>query len=111
MHPAVSDHLAQAHMADLRRRAQTNRLAWSARTDRRARSDQGGRAGPGWSALRRRVLGARSTCPVPGTPPLTSTRHSGTGAGSTFSKLAVVMRPVRAVGRLAGIRAGWSPSR
>jgi hypothetical protein len=110
MHPAVSDHLVQAHITDLRRRAQANRLARSARSARRARSDPHRQAGSGWPALSGRVLallGGRSTR-LPSRPPLAGYPHSGAGAGSAPSRLAAVRRPLRTVGRLVRVGAGLS---
>jgi hypothetical protein len=61
MHPAISHHLAQARIADLRHQARRETLASAAR---RARPGLRGTAAPGWPALGRRMrasLGSRGT--------------------------------------------------
>jgi hypothetical protein len=101
MHPAISYHLSQAHIADLRHRAQRDTLARAARLGRRNPP----------RPLTPRGLGppgaGRADYPhdpwLPATPGLPSSPHP---RDCCRPELGLVMRPVAAVGRLIRILAG-----
>jgi hypothetical protein len=101
MHPAISYHLSQAHIADLRHRAQRDTLARAARLGRRNPP----------RPLTPRGLGPLSAgpadCPhdpeLPATPGLPSSPQPRDWCQA---ELGLVMKPVAAVGRLIRNLAG-----